>query len=578
MCWQCPSNWYKAASTCKQCPARYFSLPLFLLFIIITGFLVFSYYRLNEEWSANASAAVRITISFSLLALFFQQIALLSNLQFDSAGAVKDLLSVFDVMLLNFGAMQGECMFGGKTGLDQYAFIVALPGMLLVLMASLYGASCVNTVLFIYMTIYVLVCTQILAPYQCMTHPAGPSTLEEYPLVECGSGEHNSMVILGYAVRYKFLISRFHPKSWWWGVVHLFKNLLISLVPIMEPNDGRIQVAALSLVFLAFTIGVVRVWPWIDDWNNYLDLALNVSFLYILTAVMAWTEKTDKGQTTLAASVIVVFTAFLVVCLGVMLLGVANCFPAMKRREMARRSGLIARLLRSFQMLTKEVQKAEAGEKGASDWRISVLEIAQHDVISLERFLEVCDTELLHTSGFDFAHVAKQQKRGSMFSSSGGAPRSRRLLISKRHLKALQDDDPIRDAEAGVRSDREMLPDRAQDYEQEEEEQEGDDRDEDGEEEEDDPFDDEIPEEEESPTHAHARGNHEGRGDHNHEIHEGASVEDEGGEQERGDEFDGSIPEEQEDDGAVNRSMHFPESPQNRGAQRQMGAQDMGGS
>ena len=60
----------------------------------------------------------------------------------------------------------------------------------------------------------------------------------------------------------KFIVYRFHPGAWWYGIVFLFRNLLVSLATTFDPDKPLAQTMFLGIVLLGFLSLQMMTWPW----------------------------------------------------------------------------------------------------------------------------------------------------------------------------------------------------------------------------------------------------------------------------------------------------------------------------
>uniref|UniRef100_A0A0G4F4S2 Receptor ligand binding region domain-containing protein n=1 Tax=Chromera velia CCMP2878 TaxID=1169474 RepID=A0A0G4F4S2_9ALVE len=467
MCDYCPLGSYKSGASCARCTETFQSLALFLMILGFFPLVILTYYLVNNRGKRANHAATQMTITVSLLLTFLQQVALLRLVNIDAPPEVESFKSAFSFLNLDMEILQTECFAPGTTGLQVYSFVVSIPLLLLLTVAVSYwifflanrfvwpripawdANKAFNTSGFLFSVLYVTICTMILAPYMCIHHPVGTETLEAYPRVTCGTGEHKTMLGLGgaaiaayivgflgflgvvslyalrwsaehteFATRYNFLVGDFHPAAWWWGVVNLVRNLLIALVPVMEPNDGRIQIAGLLGVVAVFLVMHLVVWPWRDNVNNWMDFAMSLVFLYLLGCLMAWTETTSEGDMTL---VVVVFTLLAGLGFGSLVVigfGVERCLKRAARRRQIRLMKLTGRLKSVTQRLAARMNEEEAFvDKSA--WLATLSVSADSDLSAIRKFLEVAEEELLipegESGGRGYAPFGQQKHVGNKY-------------------------------------------------------------------------------------------------------------------------------------------------------------------
>ena len=162
-----------------------------------------------------------------------------------------------------------------------------------------------------------------LLPWQCISNPSGYSTMQTQPGVICFSSDEHSL-LLGLSVlgllmrlrpqappkpmflgiryrclrcpsepqrlafhisklyryevmypsyvasgqgliivnRYRFIFERFRASRYFFGVLYLLRNTLLSLIPVALANYPSIQITTLAGVMLMGMIVQMRSWPW----------------------------------------------------------------------------------------------------------------------------------------------------------------------------------------------------------------------------------------------------------------------------------------------------------------------------
>merc|ERR1711861_120812 len=74
-----------------------------------------------------------------------------------------------------------------------------------------------------------------------------------------------------YAISIKFVLFRFHPEAYWWGLPFLIRSVFISMLTILDPEKPFWQTIFLIgtlTIYLAFQC---MVWPWKKNAINYMD-------------------------------------------------------------------------------------------------------------------------------------------------------------------------------------------------------------------------------------------------------------------------------------------------------------------
>lgn len=146
----------------------------------------------------------------------------------------------------------------------------------------------------------------------CYRHPNGTSSLLKHPGVLCGSVDQTIMQVFGgimlafmvtffvscswaawhipqwifqetgsdlacKGLRWRhrgtqgvaFLVSRFRPDRWWWGLPLLLRGTLLSLCLVAAPELPPAQHAMMTVVILSFLLGQARSYNCrLDSWKR----------------------------------------------------------------------------------------------------------------------------------------------------------------------------------------------------------------------------------------------------------------------------------------------------------------------
>jgi len=97
--------------------------------------------------------------------------------------------------------------------------------------------------------------------------------------------------------RYRFLVVRWRPDKWYWGMVYMLRNVFITLVNILVPNDAVIQ-CSLMLIFLMVGMALQSAnRPWRDNRNNFADLVMTFCLCALVVLSLNFAnEPSDQGS------------------------------------------------------------------------------------------------------------------------------------------------------------------------------------------------------------------------------------------------------------------------------------------
>jgi len=255
-----------------------------------------------------------------------------------SVGWSSQFMSYFgwmDIFALDIDGVSAlSCYLGKESMQPNYLPGLLMPIFLAAMMMMLWGASrllakCVrritpmkldqslNALGMVFMAMYIAVCKAIFNIFECRRNPSAPQTLRSHdgflcmgdevkavlPAFVCGLllyivafGAGYIWIIArapaafqndpGFRVRSHFLLHRWHPEYWYWGIFFLLRNLLCSLVPSITP-DGSKQLLLMFTLVLPLFIAQVRVWPWRDELANMHDLIMVAALLIIIVLGLA---------------------------------------------------------------------------------------------------------------------------------------------------------------------------------------------------------------------------------------------------------------------------------------------------
>ncbi|CAE7031767.1 unnamed protein product, partial [Symbiodinium sp. CCMP2456] len=275
-CSECPDNFYSSGNQCVECGV---ALPvLWLLGVGIVVCSIFSsYYLLTSSYTAKASVLTCTTCSFGMMVSLFQNLGVIQT------------VSVSFTTMTNIG----------------------------------------------------------LVPFMCYRHPAGSESVLKYSDVFCNSAEHTLMQLLGMAVLalsgaflascfffawkapswsgkaiqggVRFLIFRFRPNVWWFGLVLLTRGPLLSMPAVAAPNKPAVQfVCLLGILLLSLQL---QVWylPWKAPILNLVDGVTNLLLVMLLAIGLGRLGPDPEDGPAVLDSLAAAISAMMMSVLGLML-------------------------------------------------------------------------------------------------------------------------------------------------------------------------------------------------------------------------------------------------------------------
>jgi len=294
----------------------------------------------------------------------------------------------------------------------------------------------------------------------CYENPNGKSSLTFSPSIECGSQDWERMLgegilmmapICGLAVaaiifvgfmapvyfhdrgfrtRWKFLLIKWRPDVWWWGVIVLIRGLLLALTHVFS-QEGQRQLLW-QLAFLLSYTGFAAIFrPWRSWCANVLDLWVGGSLILFMALNCNFVTRSAWLDDHIAIFGICVSFgaagAFALVIPYVALFGLGQCAGDRKlagdaQRALAKFVGLDMKAAESFVMklsgqdrtalrrvwflIVVELLK-EPGNSRHFEWLIKQKVKGAHELIALQTEREVLDDdhpELNHTGDIGHGH------------------------------------------------------------------------------------------------------------------------------------------------------------------------------
>jgi len=344
-CASCEAGWFIKGDKCIKCDNQNAAV---LVIAPLIGILIcmVTYYTGNRQLEANSTVMLGCGCVFGLIVTVMQIFATFDQMTVPWPGGVKDFFGGAKFFVFNPSVLSAECMLGGSNPVNQYLVRFFLPTAVVVAMAVSYAffaaldclkmlperlrwklAKVINSTFQIYNAIFIALTAIAAAAFQCYSHPNGKSSLVQYPSVLCGSDDQNSIVAMSvvllvtfvvpfigvqvwanyyalriranlvqsklHTTRVRFLMYRFRPDVWWWGIVLTIRQLLLGFAQMLKPDDPHAQCVFIITVLTIYIMGACFFWPWKTDELNLLD---SVSMGLILIFVAASSSFIPKSS------------------------------------------------------------------------------------------------------------------------------------------------------------------------------------------------------------------------------------------------------------------------------------------
>lgn len=332
-CTECkPSMTEGPAGTCVPCKSSD-GLPFWFAVCgagVIIG-LVYGRSR-YEDTARQSHATLLMTASWSQMIGVAQVFGVVSRLSINWKEPFLQFIQVLEIMDFNMQLLRLGCVGNfGATGVYS-SKIMVLPLALaftsvvhVAVLAAQRGlrtgsrrreevntSPLISTNGVIFLTFFITVTTTILSPYQCIQHPNGVWTVQEYGTVICWKGgKHAIMIALGamaflmptgfivavtyllhrfparmsagdiqFLNTYSFLFFRIKPQYRWFVLLFLFRNLALAFMPAV-PN-ATLQIILMQVVLFGTVLIAVGISPWRFPIVNRIDMVSSTGMMGVV--------------------------------------------------------------------------------------------------------------------------------------------------------------------------------------------------------------------------------------------------------------------------------------------------------
>jgi len=285
----------------------------------------------------------------------------------------------------------------------------------------------------LYEALFIGIAVQSLTLFHCYKHPNDKESLHVAPEVLCDSKERQDMLVIGilallvyvgcssalmlwvlcvapsrftnesFQKRWKFLLAKYRPDIWWWGIVVLARSLLLSMSVIIL-KKGAHQLIWISAVLIAYGFLTYSHKPWRHLYASRLDYMV-CSMLTIAACAMLHfaanpSEPSSQNEVGVAITTFTHFLSFIPMTLGavaIVQLGYRHLLPS---KEIIWREGVLQELTQVAALIQK---------KGvdASEMRSHFAALSDYDWETLQAASDVLNAE---TTGLMTDRIARTSK------------------------------------------------------------------------------------------------------------------------------------------------------------------------
>lgn len=338
LCYRCPDNMFVSEDSdtgCKECSglsSAFIPFAILLGFIFVTGV----YYLSNDTLSVKASVSLTGSIGVGLCITVLQIFSILKDLNIPWPQSNGEYFSSMKVLLLDPESINMVCTLGVKSSTN-YLMRVLSPFIMAVALCLCYFVSMVagrfrwdhnklfNTFCHIAQALFIAFMVIGVLPLECYLHPNGERSLTPYPEVVCGTSEHTPLLVFGFLmmtfflvpfaaiclygsyvapakllvlddpfpVRFRFLLYRFRPDVWWWGMVFLVRQSLLAFASSVPSHDPGGQILFTAITLVGYVAPMCYLWPWKNSALNRADL---VSCMLLIFTLLVGTTFVDRSS------------------------------------------------------------------------------------------------------------------------------------------------------------------------------------------------------------------------------------------------------------------------------------------
>jgi len=322
-CAVCEDGTYGTSGDCMDCSGAAGGVNA--LIVIIFPFAMLALYRVTTNaGTARLQSAFVLVSTCGMAAFFMQTIAVLDTFAFNWPDELSWLFDISRVFMFDLGGLSLSCMHGNRFAAKYWASIL-IPCFVCLMTAVGYVISKALplpepwkmqpnqtfSMLGMFMSaLYITLVKVVLAYFECPGNPAGPDTLAKYKNIVCGEDEHTEGMVpmilgllvyvlgfyltfcwaayrapslwtnVGYRERWKFMLTRWRPDTYFWGTALITRNLLVAFAGVLS-DEPRVQLSWVCLVVLVYLSLTAVMQPWRAPALNHYDVASCILLCFI---------------------------------------------------------------------------------------------------------------------------------------------------------------------------------------------------------------------------------------------------------------------------------------------------------
>ncbi|CAK9094254.1 Ephrin_rec_like domain-containing protein, partial [Durusdinium trenchii] len=349
-CGACPSQQFVGINECRDCHLL-ISVMWVASFILLLAANVCSYLLATSKYTHKATSLLCITTSLGMLFVLFQNVGVLHTMPISWPNGLSAILRFAALFLLSLQGLGLSCVTGSiaseyvaSTGVF-WLLLVTLPVVCLItkMIPYLVRREMDWNLLKVWSTIgqffqvgFTTMASLGAAPFACFKHPSGQESILNYPGIFCGSNEQRIMQIFGGLLLFlatsffvlccfaavkapswsgtpklnaaRFLVVRFRPDVWWFGLILLARGPFLSLPAIVLTGLPGFHLATMVMVLLLCLCLQIWFLPWKAPILNLVDALSNGFFVLLLAVSLAFLEVASEEERHLLEGTAVVFS------------------------------------------------------------------------------------------------------------------------------------------------------------------------------------------------------------------------------------------------------------------------------
>merc|ERR1719379_299525 len=322
-CDRCQDGFYGTGKACIECSggAQAGSIVMILLVPVI---MVCIYRSTTSAGTTRVQAAFILVSTCGMGAFFMQTIAVFSTFQLTWPQELAWLFEISAIFMFDLNNLGASCFHGAEFAGKYWAtivvplFVIACTGVGYLATQALpvpeawkmLPNQTISMLGMLLTALYITLVKVVVSFWECVENPSAEKTLAKYKDVVCGSDEHNQVLpamALGLIVyvfggycgflhaayvapsqwmnvtfreRWKFMLTRWRPDTYYWGSVVMTRNLLVAFAGLVsdEPRVQLVYVVCVVVITFAFT-GAYQ--PWRAMVLNHYDVASSIVLVFI---------------------------------------------------------------------------------------------------------------------------------------------------------------------------------------------------------------------------------------------------------------------------------------------------------